>query len=82
MDQKKFIDGDVIVWAEFEDKVNVFRWRIIVQRGKAEPVASDWSSHYRGLLVFGEYALATAYWEGTLPIEMPFKLTQLASYPS
>lgn len=62
------------VKAEFENTEKVFRWRLVAGSEK-----SEWSQYYVGILVHrfkdGEvYMLATQYWGGTLPYEVPVKL--------
>lgn len=62
------------VESQFINTVKLFKWRIIYGKEK-----SLWASSYSSLLVHKfkdgrTFALATAYWENSLPIEKPFEI--------
>lgn len=62
------------VKAQFVNTTKEFKWRIV--RGKEK---SRWSKCYDSLLAHkfknGEtWCLATAYWDGSFPIEVPFQV--------
>lgn len=62
--------GTTKVEVEFVDDEQSTKWRLIVDGN-----ASDFSGYYSGILVHKGFGLATAYWEGTLPSLVPFKIT-------
>lgn len=62
---------------EFINSKTEFKWRL-----KLGDEYSEYSSHYAGLLVHRfkdgrTFAVATGYWEGTLPVERPFQIVIL-----
>ncbi len=62
--------------AEFINTNTEFKWRIVYG-----DETSKWSRHYDGLLVYKfsdgrTFGLATQYWEGSLPTEIPFEIIE------
>lgn len=74
---KQYDDGDNTVLVETVDDLTVFQWRLIVNNEW-----SDWSSHYPGILCFKGYYITSAYWEGTFPEFVPFKVVELQESPA
>ena len=59
---------------EIIDTAKEHKWRMGYRN-----TFTEWTSHYEGLLVLemdnGEkWGYATAYWDGVLPIEIPFSI--------
>ena len=65
-----FWDGTTRIVVHVQNDRKCFRWQLEVNGSSSDP-----TSDYSGLLVHQGYAYATAYWEGTLPHEIPFKIT-------
>lgn len=70
---REFTDGENKISSEFMDSETEFKWRLVVN-GET----SGWYEFYQGILVFKGYGLCTAYWEGALPVERPFRISELA----
>jgi hypothetical protein len=68
-DSKTYRMGQDTIVVEVENSTMRFAWRIIVNGD-----ASRWSRHYDGVLMHKGYCIATAYWEGTFPEFIPFKI--------
>ena len=63
--------------AEFINTDKEFKWRL-----KYNEETSEWTSWYHGLLVhkFSDgrtFGLATSYWDGVLPAEIPFEIKEV-----
>lgn len=71
---------------KFENNVEIevqndtvrFAWRLVINGIDA----SHWTTHYQGLLEHRGWFVATAYWEGILPVMIPFKVTEIKAVES
>ncbi len=66
-----------MIKANFINTEKEFKWRL-----EYGVKYSEWCSYYQGILTWKApdgclYGLATAYWDGTLPIEKPFKIVEV-----
>lgn len=66
-ERREFLNGAVAV--EVQNDSMRFAWRLNV-----EGDCSYWTTHYQGLLEHKGWFVATAYWEGVLPVMTPFKV--------
>jgi hypothetical protein len=68
-EHQTYKDGDNTVKVHIQDDMNGLCWQLEVNSSKSEVY-----SYYPGVLVHQGYAYCTPYWEGVLPIEVPFKI--------
>jgi hypothetical protein len=71
---RKYEFHDKIVYVDTINTKKEFKWRL---RGK--DWKTEWTSHYEGVLTAAEMHIgyASAYWDGVLPIEIPFLIVPL-----
>jgi hypothetical protein len=69
-ERKEFWFGTELVILEVENSATQYAWRLTVGD------ETSWTKHYPGILRVKDYAVATAYWEGTLPVMTPFKIVE------
>ena len=66
------------ITAEFKDTEREFKWRLVCKKTGEK---SHWSKLYSGLLTYQfkdgrVFGLATDYWAGSLPTEVPFEIVR------
>lgn len=64
------------VESEFSDTIDGLKWRL-----KKGTESSPWYRLYEGILTYTfkdgtKWGLVTAYWDGTLPAEVPFQIIE------
>lgn len=69
-ERRYFLHGTTRIVVEVENTSTSFRWRMSVNDDMSEP-----TGYYAGLLVHKGFGLATAYWEGSLPVFSPFMIS-------
>lgn len=68
-----FTDGEHKLAIHVENSNVRFAWQLEVNND-----FSHVTTHYTGILEHCGYCVATAYWEGTLPVFVPFKIVATA----
>lgn len=73
-DVKVFRQGTAEIRLEVEDSVRGLYWRLIVDGDEGYV-----TRHYAGLYSHKGWFVATAYWDGILPVFVPFQITEVKS---
>lgn len=69
-DERHYQCGDDRITVQIQDNMDSFRWRMKVNEGE---MSSSYGL-YIGMLGHDGYCVGTAYWGGTFPEFIPFKI--------